>query len=249
LIRTAITRRASSAHNPVLIRFAALACAFGLLAGCGPRVQPDAPSGVSLAGSWRLNRQASADPEALITAIVDKELKHMRRRARMNDEDDPDPPPPAGEAGHGGPGGGARADNVEPPRGMFRPREGMAAYLRSRYTNALGSVLNGEGLIVEQAADRFTLVRNGSRRSFTPGGHSVVGVTDGVADQNTGWNGREYVIDVRPQVGPHVTERYGLSPSGQLIEKVSLSGDELPKLEFTRVYDKGAPPARALPGS
>ena len=226
-------------------------CTLGWLVGCssGPTLNPEVPAGISLAGSWKLNRQASADPDAMITAIVEKEMKHMRRRSRAYDED-PDPLPPPGEAGHGGPGAGGRTtENVEPPGGMFRPREGMAAYLRSQYTNALGSILSGEGLLIEQSPQRFTLRRGDSRRTFTPGGRSVVGVADGVADQSTGWKGREYVIDVRPQVGPRVTERYGLTPAGQLIEKVSLSGDGVPKLEFTRVYDKGEPAARALPTS
>jgi hypothetical protein len=228
-------------------------CTLGLLIGCTSTSNLDAgtPAGVSLAGSWKLNRQASADPDAMIAAIVEKELKHLRRRSR-SDDDDPDalPPPPPGEAGPGGPAGGSRsAENVVPPGGMFRPREGMATYLRSQYTNALGSLLGADGLVVEQAPDRFTLRRGDSRRTFTPGGRSVVGVVDGVADQSSGWKNREYVIDVRPQVGPRVIERYGLGPAGQLIEKVSLSGDGLPKLEFTRVYDKGAPPARVLPNS
>jgi hypothetical protein len=224
-----------------------------MLASCsgGPSVEPDAPTGIDLAGSWRLNRQASEDPDALITAIVEKEMKHMRRSSRPDDDDPEDlPPPPApGEAGarHGT---GREGDNVVPPGGMFRPRGGMAAYIRSQYTNALGSLLNNsDGLVIEQAPNRFTLRRGDFRRTFTPGGHSVVGVTDGVADQTSGWKGREYIIDVRPQVGPRVTERYGLSPSGQLMEKVSVSGDGLKKLEFTRVYDKGTPAARALPAS
>jgi hypothetical protein len=258
------TRRAANAPNPtaphtadvtVAVKpglLAALCCALTFLAGCGPHVQPDAPSGVNLAGSWRLNRQASADPDALITAIVEKEMKHMRRRARPEDEE-PDelPPPPApGEAGSSSSNRkGHRSETVVPPSGMFRPRGGMAAYLRSQYTDALGGLLNGEGVVIEQANERFVVTRGDSRRSFTPGGHSVVGVANGVADQNSGWNGREYVIDVRPQVGPHVTERYTLGSNGQLIEKVSLSGDGLPKLDFTRVYDKGAPPTRALPGA
>jgi hypothetical protein len=226
----------------------AMLCAVALLSGCGPRLEPDAAAGVNLAGSWRLNRQASADPDALITAIVDKEMKHLRRRARANDEDPDSLPGTTGGTVRRGPGSG-QENNIEPPNGMFRPRGGIAAYLRSQYTNALGAVLNGDGLIIEQAADRFVLIRGDSHRSFTPGEHSVVGVTDGVADQTSGWKGHEYVIDVRPQVGPHVTERYGLGPGGQLVEKVSLSGDDLPKLEFTRVYDKGAPPPRALPTS
>jgi hypothetical protein len=263
LIRTAArTRRAQSAHHPTAVNAAEVTaskgktCYFaaammgvlGLLTACGaPNLKPDVPAGVSLAGSWRLNRQASADPEAMITAIVEKEMKHMRRGSHAYDEDDPDLPPP-GATGRGGPGRGA-AENVVPPGGMFRPRGGMAKYLRSQYTNALGSILGGDGLVIEQSAERFTLRRGDSRRTFTPGGHSVIGVTDGVADQTTGWKGREYVIDVRPQVGPHVTERYGLGPEGQLIEKVELSGDGLRKLEFTRVYDKGALPPRALPNS
>jgi hypothetical protein len=208
---------------------------------------------VNLAGPWRLNRQASADPEALITAIVEKEMKHMRRHARPDDEEEDElPPPPApGEAGSSREGGrhSQRPENVVPPGGMFRPRGGMAAYLRSQYTDALGSLLMGDGLVIEQSSARFVLTRGDSRRTFTPGGHSVVGVANGVADQNSGWDGREYVIDVRPQVGPRVIEHYGLGPNGQLIEKISLSGDDLPKLEFTRVYDRGAPPARALPTS
>ena len=264
MIRTAArTRRAASAHHPIVTdaertapktrRLAALACVLGMLAGCasGPSVEPGAPAGVNLAGSWRLNRQASGDPDALITAIVEKEMKHMRRRLRADDEDAEDlPPPPApGEAGTKR-GGARQGESVVPPGGMFRPKEGMAAYLRSQYTNALGSLLSsGDGLVIEQAADRFGLRRGDSRRTFTPGGHSVVGVVDGVADQTSGWKGREYIIDVRPQVGPRVTERYTLGPGDQLIEKVSLSGDGLQKLEFTRVYDKGAPPTRALPTS
>jgi hypothetical protein len=223
-------------------------CLLGLLAGCGaPNLKSDLPQGIDLAGSWKLNRQASADPDAMINAIVAKELKHMHRRSHAYD-DDPDLPPPGAPGGPPG-AGGRPSDNVEPPGGMFRPREGMEAYLRSQYTNALGSILNGDGLVIEQAPDRFTLRRGDSRRTFTPGGHSVVGVAGGVADQSTGWRGREYVIDVRPQVGPRVTERYGLGPEGRLVEKVELSGDGLPKLEFTRVYDKGAAPPRALPGS
>ena len=244
MIRTAFrTRRAKSTH------FLAIAiCTLGLLAGCssGPTLNPDVPAGVSLAGSWKLNRQASADPEAMITAIVEKEMKHMHRRSHAYD-DDPDAPPPPG---YGTPNGDGRpSDNLEPPGGMFRPREGMAAYLRSQYTNALGSILTGDGIVIEQSPERFVLRRGDSRRSFTPGGHSVVGVAGGVADQTTGWKGRDYVIDVRPQVGPRVTERYSLGPQGQLIEKVTLSGDDLPKLDFTRVYDKGTPAARVLPGS
>ncbi len=56
--------------------------------------------------------------------------------------------------------------------------------------------LNGEGLIVEQAPQTGSRSAAAIRAaSFTPGGHKVVGVTDGVADQTPGWKGREYMID------------------------------------------------------
>ncbi len=62
-------------------------------------------------------------------------------------------PVPPGEAVPGG-GGRRVRDNVEPPGGMFRPREGMAAYLRSQYTQRarLPALSDGEGLAIEQAA-------------------------------------------------------------------------------------------------
>ncbi len=134
--------------------------------------------------------------------------------------------------------------------GGFRDRRRHRDFLRKYYGEALGARLSGNGLIIEQSARRFVIARGDSRRSYTPGGHSVVSVVDGVADQSSGWKGREFVIDVRPQVGPRLTERYGLTAVGQLVEKVTLAEDnDLPGLEFTRVYEPGAAPARPLPTS
>ncbi len=133
--------------------------------------------------------------------------------------------------------------------GELNRRGGPANFLRARYSNALGERLGADGMTIEQSPDRFVIVRGESRRSYTPGGHSVVSVEDGVADQASGWKGREYMIDVRPQVGPHLNERFALTADGKLVEKVVLEENGLPKLEFTRVYDKGEAPARGLPTS
>ena len=243
------------------MHLAILASALALLAGCGaPRLEPDVPTGVNLAGAWRLNRQASADPNALISAIVEKEMKHMRRRPDDDYEDgEVDDTRSSGGGGGGSPGTGGRrrgstassdarsaGGGVVPGLGL-RPRGGMAAFIRQQYTGALGPLLAGESVVIEQSTDRFMVARGDFRRTYTPGGHSVVSVAEGVADQTSGWKGREYVIDVRPQVGAHLTERYGLTADGQLIEKIWLGADGLPKLEFTRVYEKGAPEARLVP--
>ena len=56
-----------------------------------------------------------------------------------------------------------------------------------------------------------------------PAARSVVSAEGGVADQTSGWKGREYVIRIRAQFGPDVTERYGLSADGkQLVEKLHI---------------------------
>jgi hypothetical protein len=122
--------------------------------------------------------------------------------------------------------------------------------MRLPYEQALGAVLTSDSLKIEQSATRFVLIRGDDKRTYTPGGDSVVSVAEGVADQHSGWSGREYVIEVRPQVGPRVIERYGLSADGhQLVEKFTLTQDGFPKLEFTRVYDAGALSPRDLPTS
>jgi hypothetical protein len=244
----------------------------GSLVACGaPRLAPETPTGVDLAGQWRLNRQASEDPRALIAKLQEKVAKQMRRGG-PDDLYGEDPYGDSssgggssgrgGSGGHGAGGGGAqgtgqRNDQASgqsssqggPPDGGWRSRINPNSFLRVRYDAALGSRLSGESLTIEQSPDRFTIIRGDSRRSYTPGVHSVVSVEDGVADQTSGWKGREYVIDVDPQVGPHLSERYALSADGQLVEKVSLNESGLPKLEFTRVYERGVAPTRDLPTS
>jgi len=215
-----------------------------MLTACtgGPNLAPEMPAGVDLAGSWQLDRAASQDPQALIAEIQQKAVERMR--GRRGD--------PAFDTNDAGPG----TSSSRPPQagaaagdGGFYGRRGPGGFIRARYTDALGARLTGDSLTIEQSPGRFVIERTESRRVYTPGGRSVVSVADGVADQTSGWKGREYVIDVRPQIGPRVTERYGLTADGRLTEKISLSGDDLPKLEFTRVYIKGPAAPRPLPTS
>ena len=59
-----------------------------------------------------------------------------------------------------------------------------------------------------------------------------------MADQSCGWKGREYVIEVRAQAGPDVTERYALSGDGRhLVERLHIAPEELSAVDLTRVYD------------
>jgi hypothetical protein len=238
-----------------VIRSTALALVALALAACGGgagRLKPETPAGVNLAGTWRLNRQASEDPQPMLEKIRQDEMKRMRRYMRTADDDPDLDPYENGTSGERrGPRGGAErgtsersgddAERVGGRRGRFR---------QLPYEQALGAALSSDSLKIEQSPTRFAIIRGDDTRSFTPGGESVVSVADGVADQHSGWSGREYVIEVRPQVGPRVIERYGLSADGrQLVEKFTLTDEGWPKLEFTRVYDAGALTPRGLPTS
>ena len=109
-------------------------------------------------------------------------------------------------------------------------------------------LLRSEVLTIRQTAGSVALDYGTSVRRFTPGEHSVVSVPGGVADQRTGWKGKEFVVDIRSQVGPDMTERYSLSPDKkQLIVRVHMSGSNLPNVNLTRVYEPGSYSPRAFP--
>lgn len=220
-------------------RCAAIALVVLSAAACGGgagRLKPDMPAGINLAGTWRLNRAASQDPQAMIDRIREDEMKRMRRRMLPSAEDLPE----IDERG-----------NPRMPREDRERNEARSRFMpRLPYAAALGSSLTADTLKIEQSATRLVFIRGDDRRSFTPGGESVVSVANGVADQHSGWAGKDYVIEVRAQVGPRVIERYTLSADGrQLVEKVLLTDEGWPKLEFTRVYDPGTATSRSLPTS
>ena len=106
-------------------------------------------------------------------------------------------------------------------------------------------------LEIEQKPDEL-IITNGARvRSFTPGQKSVVSVPSGVADQKSGWHGRQYVIEIRPQLGPSSQERYRLSDDGKrLFVTIRIAGEGRNRsLTVERVYDRASAIPHALPGS
>jgi len=228
-----------------LICVALLAAA--ALTGCfGSRLKPDSQPGVQLAGIWKLNRTASEDPQKIIEALRTEAEKKIRRAQNA-------PPPPVygggqGQGGQGrrrGGGGGAGAgggNSTEPddlaqvgPPGGF----GGDPLRNSPTMHALRDVLNrGDYLTIKQSPDQVSFDYGNFSRSYTPGGRSVVSSETGVADQASGWDGKQYVINIRPQLGPAMVEAYGLSPDGkQLIVKIEIGPFELHKVSLTRVYD------------
>jgi hypothetical protein len=211
----------------------------------GSHFSADTPAGVSLAGSWKLNHAASDDPQQVLAKMREQAAKIIRRQqaemaARtgttapdvMNDAPPPaGAPPPPGASGQGG-----------PRRGDPLRHSPMAAIIRTM-------VERGDFLTVHQSPTEVMFDYGTSRRSFTPGLHSVVSAEGGVGDQNVGWSHKSFVIKVRPQNGPEVTESYTLSPDGkQLLETLAIANAELPAEVIKRVYDPTSETApRQLP--
>lgn len=214
---------------PIVRAAALLAGVATVLAGCATSMDTEPPAGVSLAGHWKLDPAASDDPQKVLDKMRAEAFKILDRR-------NPQPPPTR----PGRPGSPAPEPTEEeappppPPPGTHRPdplrRSPMANIIRQ-------TIERGDFLTIREGAGEFVLDYGTSRRSFTPGLHSVVSAEGGVGDQTSGWKGRQYVIRVKSQLGPDVTEEYGLSADGkELVMKLHLSSGELPPVDLTRIY-------------
>lgn len=238
-----------------IVHASLLAGAAAALAGCAAGPKAEAPADVTLAGFWKLNRAASDDPQQLIARMRAQALKIMAAR----------PGPGIDEAARSGPGGRGRggtggADGAQPPDAnpALPPDEpapsGHGAHRAdplqySPMMHVLSEALaRGDFLTVRQSSDELVLDYGTTARSFTPGAHSVVSAQMGVADQVSGWEGREYVINIRAQLGPNIVDRFGLSKDGQrLIEKLRIGPAELPAVNLTRVYERTTETAPRAP--
>ena len=212
-----------------------LLCAAAIvLPGCaGSRPAEEAPPGVNLAGAWKLDHGAGDDPQ--------KVLDHMRAEVLKILGHPPQPPQPMAPShpGRQGQGTDMPATPAEAAYAQLAPGTPRGDPLRhSPMAHVImNSVARGDFLTVRQGPGEFVLDYGSSRRSFTPGQHSVVSTESGVGDQTSGWKGRAYVIEVKAQQGPQVTEEYALSPDGkQLLAKLHIASGELPAVSMTRVY-------------
>jgi hypothetical protein len=212
------------------------------LPGCfGAGLAPEQPPGTHLQGVWKLDHTASDDPQKIVQTLHDEAMKKIQHAMNA-------PPPIEGEGGpgsgqggqrqsrrRGGGGYGGQSDELPPQA----PGPGMDPLRNSPTMHALRDVMQrSDYLTIRQSPEQISFDYGTTARSYTPGAHSVVSSENGVADQTSGWNGKEYVIHVRPQIGPAFTEEYGLSPNGkQLIVKTHIGPFELSKVTLTRVYD------------
>jgi hypothetical protein len=233
--------------NPARPRRRLLACALvsASLCACGGagRLSADAPSGVDLAGTWKLDRSQSDDPEKIYEKIL------RQRAARYGEQG------AAAPRRSQGAGGGYPDASTDPNNPLSAEAQALQAaqiistsHLDPFDMGVFGTIPRGDVITIRQQPDEIYIFDGTTDRSFTPGAQSVVSVPEGVADQHSGWKSRAYVIDVRAQAGPETIERYHLSDDGQhLLADIQSNGGNMPSIKIKRIYArvsagvKGAP--------
>jgi hypothetical protein len=208
------------------------------LAGCiGSHLAPETPKGVQLQGVWRLNRAASDDPQKVIDKLKAEAQKKLARAMNA-------PPPMENQGGpqqrRRGPVGNAGvSDQPTPDELRAQQGPGMDPLRNSPTMHELRTILQrSDYLTIRQSPDQVGFDYGITVRSYTPGGHSVVSSENGVADQTAGWTGKQFEINIKPQLGPQVLEDYELSPDGkQLIVTSRIGPFELSRVILKRVYD------------
>ncbi len=227
------------------------ATAVAVLAACSSvgRFQESPSHSIDLSGNWALNRTLSDDPKPVLESLRPKPVKH---RWDMPEEGGDDSGPPQGGQPGGGSGGGRSrrggGSQGQGPQVMYRSNND--AFTHSSVLKMLTADLaRADNLTVRQSASTFSLDYGSVVRNFTPGAVSVVSASWGVADQSSGWKGKSFVIQVKPQEGVASLETFALSDDGkQLIEELHLGGGEFPSVKLKRVYDRTDHPVqRAVP--
>jgi len=236
------------ARESTLAALILMALALMALAGCGSlgRLDPNPDHVVDLSGSWILDNAASDDPKPVIEKLRPKPIKHRWDMPPDDGLGDDGPPEEGGQRGGGQSGGGGRSRRGGGSQGQPQVvyRNNNDAYTHSTVLKMLQADLaRAQSLTIRQAPDQFTLDYGSAVRRFTPGAVSVVSAAWGVADQSSGWKGREYIIHVKPQAGVASVESFSLADDGKhLVEELRLGGGEFPGLKLKRVYSRADHP-------
>jgi hypothetical protein len=210
------------------------------LAGCGSvsRLDANPSKSVDLSGSWVLNHAASDDPKPILDKLRPKPSN--RRWGPPPDDGTGDDSGPQNGGQQGGQRGGrSRRGGGGQTQSQAVYQNGNDAYTHMSVTKMLlADLARAESMTIQQTPEKFSIDYGSSVRAFTPGLVSVVSAAWGVADQSSGWKGKDFVIHVKPQMGVASVERYSLSNDGrQLTEELSLGGGEFPSVKLKRVYD------------
>ena len=213
--------------------------AVAALAGCAgePHLSSQLPSGVNLAGDWKLDPAHSDD---LGKAV--EELRAQQAKARH------EPPPAQQQQGLGGYGrhrgqqegqqgeGGQDEVSSGPEGGELGV--GVGGPPRTSAVDQLMSNLpQGDYLRIKVSSSAFTVTSGDSSDEYTPGVEADISAVQGDAQQFTGWKGTDYVVDTKPQFGAEIIQTFSQAKDGTLSMTVRLSGSGI-HFTFTRIYDR-----------
>lgn len=190
---------------------------------------------MTLAGTWVLDPAHSTDTRTALAGLE----RARQRRSRSASEARGLPEPGDTE----GPGRGGRGSDSDLglSQGPFVPDLSLQS----------AALAGGEWLRITQSPTEISIASDRATASYTPGEKTVVSVSTGVADQTSGWKGKDYRVEVRPQVGPGITERFHLSDDGkQLTETIEISRDgPIPSVKVTRTYRASPQIPSEVPGN
>jgi hypothetical protein len=218
---------APSRPRPILLCLATLAAA-ALLSGCTwRRLSSHAPTGVRLAGDWKLDPSHSDDLGRAIAQLRGQERKLARERRKAAAE-----AAETAESREGGRGEGRGAG-----QGTGEPINIGPGPHVSAADELIASVPQGSYLRISAGAQSLTVTSGDASNQYTPGLESAVSAQHGDAQQICGWKGADFVIDTQPQWGPEILQSFGLTKDGKLRMTVRLTGDGT-NFTFTRIYDR-----------
>jgi hypothetical protein len=194
---------------------------------------------VDLSGNWVINRTLSDDPKPALDKLRPQPQKQRRWDGPPPDDNGDDTGPPQG-GGQQSPGGGGRGRRGGGQQPQLAYRNNNDAYLNSTVLKVLTTDLARAGYLrIQQSPERFSIDYGGSVRNFTPGAVSVVSASWGVADQSSGWKGKAFIIQVKPQEGVASYETFSLDKEGQhLVEELQFGGGQFPSVKLKRFYDR-----------
>jgi hypothetical protein len=226
--------------------------AVAVLAGCGgPRLTVEPARAVDLQGTWRLDRTASDDAQAIVAAALPKPKRGGMRGGPRADGPAPDGGV-RGDGGRGAPGDGG-------PRGDERGDAGLrAASMRDgdiprwRDPGGMARSLALPAIVVRVGGGprELVLVQDDRRRTFTPGDDTPYSVTDrfGTRQMRAGWDREEFVVESRDRAGLELVERFrrGASPD-TLVATVTLKARGLDDIRVSSVYRRATDAANPAP--
>lgn len=212
-----------------------------ILSGCASeRLAATAPPGVRLSGNWALDPAAS-ESIALAVAHLQAEISKIAHAHRVRSG--------GGFTTNGAhrirrEGEGTEARGGEREQRTESSTEALPAAPGSALVQEFLSNVPADQLTIAVTPAVMTVVAANSSQQYTTGVQTAIAWGQISAEQFSGWRGRRYIIDTRPQWGPVLTQSYSLAPNGELVVALTLRGSGI-DASLTRRYrrTKRAPPA------